>query len=100
MKISDSSPGGPASLQFGGAGSVKGAATNPLLAPTGISASGSGDAVELSGISQLLQIGSAARTRQLQALASQVRSSQYSVPSSILSRSLIGETLSRSGSLA
>jgi anti-sigma28 factor (negative regulator of flagellin synthesis) len=73
--------------------SSKGAAS---LSLSGGASSGAADNVQLSGVSRVLQSGSAARAARIAHLADLVQSGQYAVSASALSKSMISETLAQS----
>lgn len=59
-----------------------------------------GDQVSLSGVSQLLQMGSSNRVQTLASLTSAVRGGSYQVSSLNVGQSMVSEMLARSGSQA
>lgn len=64
---------------------------------SGTASLGSDDQVSLSSLSQLLRSSSADRASQVASLSNRVQSGQYQVPSSLLSQSVVSETLARTG---
>ncbi len=57
---------------------------------------GSGDSVELSGLSRILQASAIRRDERVQSLSAQVRGGSYNVDANAVSRSLVQETLANS----
>jgi anti-sigma28 factor (negative regulator of flagellin synthesis) len=74
-------------------GSISGASA----ASSAAASSSPDDQVSLSSVSQLLRSSSADRASQLATLSSRIQSGQYQVPSSLLSQSVVSETLARTG---
>ena len=98
MRIPDSSSINSSSNQTELSSVKSSEKTGGSTSSSSTSSSSSPDQVSLSGPSQLLRSSAAERSSRLATLAASVRSGQYEVPASTISKSLISETLARSAS--